>query len=91
MLVTNSTLESINQMEPKSTRLNDSRLMVTPRVSRKITGLGLPATYDLIESGVIPAIPIGKRRWLIPVAALEQALADNALALAAARRAQKRP
>jgi excisionase family DNA binding protein len=62
--------------------------MITPRASRRHTGLGLPATYRLIKEGVIPAIQVGNR-WLIPQAALEQALAENALALSAQRRDQK--
>jgi excisionase family DNA binding protein len=82
-------------MPLKSTKVNDShgkakpnsRLMISPRASRTLTGLGLPATYTLIKAGVIPAIHVG-RRFLIPVAALEQALADNALAVSAERRQQ---
>jgi excisionase family DNA binding protein len=75
-------------MPPKSTKVNNTRLMITPRDSRRLTGLGLPATYRLIKAGVIPAIQVG-RRFVIPLAALEQALSENALALSAERRQQK--
>jgi excisionase family DNA binding protein len=74
-------------MTQKSTKLNAARVMVSARESRRYTGLGLPRTYQLIKQGVIPAINAGNR-WLIPLAALEEALTKIALAESAARERQ---
>jgi hypothetical protein len=50
------------------------RLTVTPRESVRLTRLGINYTYNLINSGQMPAIEIvgktGKKRYLIPKSVL---------------------
>ena len=45
------------------------RLTLTPRESVKLTRFGLNHTYELLKSGEMPAIRVGKR-FFIPKSAL---------------------
>jgi len=47
------------------------KLTVSPRGSTKITGFGVNATYDLLRSGQMPAVQVGKK-YFIPIAALHK-------------------
>jgi excisionase family DNA binding protein len=50
-------------------KLSSDRLTLRPKETTALTGLSVGATYDLLESGGMPSIRIGKK-FLIPRAAL---------------------
>jgi excisionase family DNA binding protein len=50
-------------------KLAADRLTLRPKETTSLTGLSVGATYDLLESGAMPSIRVGKK-YLIPRAAL---------------------
>jgi excisionase family DNA binding protein len=48
---------------------SDACLTLRPKETTAITGFGVAATYELLESGAMPSIRVGKN-YLIPRAAL---------------------
>ena len=50
-------------------RLGVDRLTLRPKETLAITGFSVGATYQLLESGAMPSIRVGKK-YLIPKAAL---------------------
>jgi excisionase family DNA binding protein len=50
-------------------KLSSGRLTLRPKETTAITGLSVGATYNLLESGAMPSIRVGKK-FLIPRAAL---------------------
>jgi excisionase family DNA binding protein len=50
-------------------KLSSDRLTLRPKETTALTGLSVGATYDLLESGAMPSIKIGKK-YLIPREAL---------------------
>jgi excisionase family DNA binding protein len=50
-------------------KLSSDRLTLRPKETTAITGLSVGATYQLLESGAMPSIRVGKK-YLVPRAAL---------------------
>jgi len=53
---------------------NVRTLAVKPEEAARMLGIGRNLVYEMIKSGEIPAVRLGERRLLVPIAALEKLL-----------------
>jgi excisionase family DNA binding protein len=56
---------------PRVKKRSEKRVTLTPRESTEITGFGLAHTYDLLRSGAMPSIRVGKQFYIPHSALLE--------------------
>jgi len=55
-------------------KVESQRYVLTVEEAGRRLGLSRPLAYQAVNSGQIPSIRIGRRRILVPVAALEKML-----------------
>jgi excisionase family DNA binding protein len=52
-------------------------LLLTPRRAAEVAGIGRDSLYELVRTGEIKSIRVG-RRWLVPVWAIERWIKETA-------------
>jgi excisionase family DNA binding protein len=52
------------------------RLTVNVDTCAKLLGISRGTAYTLVKQGSIPAIRLGPKRWVVPLAALEKMLSE---------------
>ena len=58
--------------------MTEQRLALSVAEAAEQLGVSRPIIYGLIKNGEFPAVVVGQKRVIIPVAALEQWLASHA-------------
>ncbi len=60
----------------KNYEIDATRKGLSPREAANVVGISTSLMHKLIQSGEIPAIKLGGKRWVIPVAALDAMLRE---------------